>query len=54
MKMKNTENARGELKRIAKEKGNKAIDTAWKAKPLHGRNPLQSQKAEVDLCYTYQ
>ena len=32
--MKNTENAR-KLKRIAKERGKKAIDTAWKAKPLH-------------------
>ena len=37
--MKNMENAR-KLKRIAKEKKNKAIDTAWKSKPLHGQYPL--------------
>ena len=34
--IKNTENAR-KLKRIAKEKGKKTIDTAWKSKPLHGQ-----------------
>ena len=34
--MKNTGNARWQLKRIAKEKGKKAIDTVWKSKPLHG------------------
>ena len=38
--MKNTENA-WKLKRIVKEKGKKAIDTAWKAKPLHGQYPLR-------------
>ena len=32
--MKNTKNAQ-KLKRIAKEKEKKAIDTAWKSKPLH-------------------
>ena len=37
--MKNTENAR-KLKKIAKEKGKKTIDTAWKSKPLHGQYPL--------------
>ena len=37
--MKNTENAR-KLKRIAKEKGKKAIDTAWKSHPLHVQYPL--------------
>ena len=37
--MKNTENAR-KLKRIAKEKGKKAIDIAWKSHPLHGQYPL--------------
>ena len=37
--MKNTENT-PKLKRIAKEKGKKAIDTAWKSKPLHGQYPL--------------
>ena len=46
--MKNTENAQ-KLKRIAKEKGKKAIDTAWKSKSLHGQYPLRSQKADVDL-----
>ena len=39
------ENAR-KLKRIAKEKGKKVIDTAWKSKALHGQ---RSQKADVDL-----
>ena len=33
--MKNTENAR-KLERIAKEKGEKAINTVWKSKPLRG------------------
>ena len=51
--MKNTENAQ-KLKRIAKEKGKKAIDTAWKSKPLHGQYPLRSQKADVDLHDTHQ
>ena len=51
--MKITENAQ-KLKRIAKEKGKKAIDTAWKSKPLHGQYPLQSQKADVDLRDTHQ
>ena len=37
--MKNMENAQ-KLKRIAKEKGKKAIDTAWKSKPLYGQYPL--------------
>ena len=44
--MKNTKNAQ-KLKRIAKEKGKKSLDTAWKSKPLHGQYTLQSQKAEV-------
>ena len=34
--MKNKENAQ-KLKRIANEKGKKAIDTAWKLKLLHGQ-----------------
>ena len=51
--MKNTENAR-KLKKIAKEKGEKAIDTAWKWKPLHGQYPLWSQKDDVDLHDTHQ
>ena len=51
--MKNTENAQ-KLNRIAKEKGKKAIDTAWKSKPLHGQYPLRSQKADVDLHDTHQ
>ena len=51
--MKNTENAQ-KLKRIAKENGKKAIDTAWKSKPLHGQYPLQSQKADVYLHDTHQ
>ena len=46
--MKNTENAR-KLERIAKEKGKKAIDTAWKSKPLHSQYPLRNQKVDVDL-----
>ena len=50
--MKNTENARN-LKRIAKEKGKKAIDTTWKSKPLHSQYPLRSQKADVDLYDTH-
>ena len=45
-KMKNTKNAQ-KLKRNAKEKGKKALDSVWKSKPLHGQYPLQSQKAEV-------
>ena len=51
--MKNTENVQ-KLKRIAKGKGKKAIDTAWKSKPLHGQYPLRSQKADVDLHDTHQ
>ena len=50
--MKNTKNV-WKLKRIATEKGKKAIDTAWKSKPLHGQNPPQSQKADVDLHDTH-
>ena len=46
--MKNIENAQ-KLKRIAKEKGKKAIYTAWKSKPLHDQSPLRNQKADVDL-----
>ena len=45
---KNTKNA-GKFKKIAKEKGKKAINTAWKSKPLHSQYPLRSQKADVDL-----
>ena len=37
--MKNTENAR-KLKRIANEKGKRAIDIARKSHPLHGQYPL--------------
>ena len=48
--MKNTE----KLKRTAKEKGKKAVDTTWKSKPLHGQYCLRSQKAEVDLRDTHQ
>ena len=51
--MKNTENAQ-KLKRIAKEKGKKAIDTAWQSKSLHGQYTLRSQKADVDLHDTHQ
>ena len=51
--MKNTENA-GKLKRIAKEKGKKAIDTAWMSKPLHDQYPLRGQKADADLHDTQQ
>ena len=51
--MKNTENAR-KLKRIAKEKGKKAIDTAWKSQPLHGQYPLRRQKVEIDSHDTHQ
>ena len=47
------ENAQ-KLKRIAKEKGKKTIDTAWKSKPLHGQYPLRSQKADVDLHDNHQ
>ena len=50
--MKNTENAQ-KLKRIAKEKGKKALDTAWKSKPLHGQYPLGSQKVDMDLHDTH-
>ena len=42
------------MKRIAKEKGKNAINTAWKSKPLHDQYPLQSQKADVDLHYIHQ
>ena len=51
--MKNTKNAQ-KLKRIAKEKGKKATDTACKSKPLHGQYPLRSQKTDVDLHGTHQ
>ena len=51
--MKNTENAQ-KLKRIAEEKGKKAIDTAWQSKSLHGQYTLRSQKADVDLHDTHQ
>ena len=51
--MKDTENAR-KLKRIAKEKGRKALNTAWKPKPLHGQYPLRSKKGGVDLHDTHQ
>ena len=44
--MKNTENTQ-RLKRIAKEKGKKAIDTSWKSKPLRGQYPLRRQKADT-------
>ena len=46
--MKNTKNAQ-KLKRIAKEKGKKAIDTAWKSKLLQGQYPLRSKKADLNL-----
>ena len=45
--MENTENAQ-KLKRIAKEKEKKAIDTAWKSKPLHGQYHFCSLKADAD------
>ena len=51
--IKNTENAQ-KLKRIAKEKGKKAIDSAWKSKPLRSQRSLRSQKADVDLHDTHQ
>ena len=51
--MKNTKNAR-KLKRIAKEKGKRAIDTAWKSKPLQDQYTSRSQKADVDLHDTHQ
>ena len=51
--MKNTENA-PKLKIIAKKKGKKAIDTAWKSKPLHSQYLLRSQNADVDLHDTHQ
>ena len=51
--MKKTENAR-KLKRIAKEKGKKVIDTVWKSKLLHGQYPLGSQQADADLHETHQ
>ena len=38
---------------IAKEKGNKAIDTDWKLKLLHDQK-LRSQKADVDLNDNHQ
>ena len=50
--MKNRKNVR-KLKRIAEDKGNKTIDTAWKSKRLHGQYPLRSQKADVDLHDTH-
>ena len=51
--IKNTKNAQ-KLQRIAREKGKKAIDIAWKSKSLHGQYPLQSQRADVDLRDTHQ
>ena len=51
--MKNMGNA-WKLKRIAKEKGKKAIDTTWKSKLLHGQYPLWSQKADIDLHDSHQ
>ena len=50
--MKNTENA-WKLKRILKEKGKKAINTAWNSKRLHGQYPFQSLKTDVDLHDNY-
>ena len=46
--MKIMEDAR-RLERIAKEKGKKVVDTAWKSKPLHVQYHLRSLKADVDL-----
>ena len=51
--MKNMGNA-WKLKRIAKEKGKKAIDTTWKSKLLHGQYPFWSQKADIDLHDSHQ
>ena len=51
--IKNTENAQ-KLKRIAKEKGKKAIVSAWKSKPFRSQRSLRSQKADVDLHDTHQ
>ena len=51
--MKNTENA-WKLKRTAKEKGKRAINTAWNSKPLHGQYPLWSQTTDVDLHNIHQ
>ena len=51
--IKNAKNAR-KLKRIAKEKGKKAINTACKLKSLHGQHPFRSQKADLDLHDTHQ
>ena len=51
--IKNTENAQ-KLKRIAKEKGKKAIVSAWKSKPFRSQRYLRSQKADVDLHDTHQ
>ena len=42
------------MKRIAKEKGKKAIDTIWKSKSLHGQYALRSHEADVDLHDTHQ
>ena len=50
--MKNAENAR-KLKRIAKEKGKKAVYTNWKSKP-YGQCSLRNQKAGIDLHNTHQ
>ena len=48
------ENA-GKLKRIAKEKGKKAIAAARKSESLHGQYPLRNQKADaVNLHDTHQ
>ena len=50
--MMNTENAQ-KLKRIAKEKEKKVIDTAWKLNPYMVNTP-RSRKADVDLHDTHQ
>ena len=42
------------MKKIAKEYGEKAINTAWKSKPLQWQYPLRSQKADVDLHDSHQ
>ena len=46
--IKNAENSR-KLKRIAKEKGKTAIDTAWKSKPYMTNTHFKVKK----LIYTY-
>ena len=51
--MKNTKNVR-KLKRIAKEKGKKVINTACNSKPLHSQCSLRSQNTHVHLHDTHQ